>query len=309
MKRRIRKNMPSLSTNQLIEMGNFFHENHIPYPLAEHERKEWAEEIVDGMKPFLVERDFPYHVYVVDAPIFNAFTIPGGNIYVTTALLSAVSNKDELSYIIGHELGHNENDHTKELARLYKYIEEKQESGSIWDLSKALVTQVATSICGKPDELECDIASMYLLYKAGYDPEKALEGIELLREFGEPRPESEWEALLMSFFRTHPWSEDRDKCVTEYVQEAKVQSECEEIFNGVKGTVATKSSPLNMRAYPIVKSKSLAKIPKGAQVEVICDCVTQKYRPNRDWLYVSYENNEEVYSGWVDKKYIDYEKN
>jgi len=53
-----------------------------------------------------------------------------------------------------------------------------------------------------------------------------------------------------------------------------------------------------------IQSKTLKKIPKGADVQVICDCVEQKYRKNRDWLYVSYEENGEEYNGWVDKKYI-----
>lgn len=304
IKKRIREKVPPLSTQQLIELGQYFHDNYINYPITEHERSDWAEEIVERMKPYLVENEFPYNVYTVSEPSFNAFTIPGGNIYVTTGLLDAVSNKDELAYIMGHELGHNENDHTKELARLYKYVEAKEKEGGFWDLSNALITQIAASICGKSDELECDISSMYLLHKAGYDPENALGGIDLLRSFSSPKPDSDWKAMVFAFFSTHPWSEDRDKCVTSYVQSAKVRVECEEIFDNAKGVVATKVSPLNVREYPIKKSNSLKKIPKGAEVEVICDCVEQEYRKNRDWLYVSYEEGGEEFNGWVDKKYI-----
>ena len=304
IKKQIREEVPYISTKQLIELGEYFHENHINFPITDHERSDWAVEIIDRMKPFLVENEFPYNVYTVSESSFNAFTIPGGNIYVTTGLLNAVSSQDELAYIMGHELGHNENDHTKELARLYKYVEAKEREGGFWSLSNAVITQIAASICGKPDELECDISSMYLLHKAGYDPEKALGGIELLKSFSSPRRDGDWNAMFFAFFRTHPWSEDRDNCVTSYVRGAKVRAECEKIFENTMGLVATKKSPLNAREYPIKKSKSIKKIPKGSDVQVICDCVEQKYRKNRDWLYVSYEENGKDYNGWVDKKYI-----
>jgi len=255
IKKRIRKKVPNLSTEDLIELGDFFHDNYIKFPIVEHDKSDWAIEIVERMKPFLVENEFQYNVYTVNESSFNAFTIPGGNIYVTTGLLDAVSNQDELAYIMGHELGHNENDHTKELARLYKYVEAKEKEGSFLSLSNAFITKIAASICGKSDELECDISSMYLLNKAGYDPEKALGGIDLLRSFNSPRPDNEWKAMLFAFFSTHPWSEDRDNCVTSYVREAKVRVECEKIFDNSMGSVITKQSPLNAREYPIKNSK------------------------------------------------------
>ena len=66
----------------------------------------------------------------------------------------------------------------------------------------------------------------------------------------------------------------------------------------------TKTSPLNARAYPINKAKSLKQISKGVTVDVICNCVEQEYRKHQDWLFVAYQENEEVFKGWGDKKYI-----
>ena len=305
LKKRIRRSVPHLSTNDLIALGETYHEEHIPYPLTEHPRGAWAREIVENMKPYLVENAFPYTVYVVETPVFNAFTIPGGNIYVTTGLLESVSNKDELAYIIGHELGHNENDHTKELARLYLYVQQQQEDGDFFSLTSALLTQVASSICGKPDELECDIASVYLLYQAGYDPEKALGGIDLLRKVSGPAPDDDWRKMIAGFFQSHPWSEDRDRCVTSYVKNAKVIVACEDHFEGQLGVVSTKSSPLNIWEYPSKSAEKLFPIPKGGEVEVICDAVPQPYRTKRDWYYVEYIDQGETYRGWVDQKYVE----
>ncbi len=309
IKKKIQQEVPFMSTKQLISLGEYFHKNQINFPITEHGKSDWAVEIIDKMKPFLVENEFPYKVYTVSEPSFNAFTIPGGNIYVTTGLLDSVKNKDELAYVIGHELGHNENDHTKELARLYKYVELKEKEGGFWNLSVAFITQVASSICGKPDELECDISSMYLLQKAGYDPEKALGAIALLRKTSSPRPDGDWKAMFYAFFRTHPWSEDRDNCVSSYVKNAKVRAECEKVFNNTKGVLETNISSLDIKEYPINKSKSLKTIPEGAEMEIICDCVEQKYRKDQDWIYISYEEDGEEVNGWVEKKYIKFIEN
>lgn len=142
------------------------------------------------------------------------------------------------------------------------------------------------------------------MYKAGYDPEKALGGIELLREFSTPKPDSRWEQLILTFISSHPWSEDRDKCVRSYVRRAKVTAKCAEIYENQQGQVITKRSPLNIRAYPIKGATKLAKIPKGAFVKVLCTCVEQTYRKREGWLFVQYDTGETIFTGWVDKQYI-----
>ena len=297
IKRELSNLVGNISSQELIQIGEVFHREHIPYPLTSHPKGAWVSEIIDQMKPFLVRREFPYHSYVVESSDFNAFTIPGGNIYVTTALLDAVSNKHELSYIIGHELGHNENNHTKELARLYKYV---QESDSWW----SYLVQYVSAIVGKADELECDFSGIYLLEKAGYDPELALGGVRLLEQFSKPKPDNLFEQLLADLTMTHPYSEDRRTCANSYVHASKVTIGCEQVFAEMQGHVVTKRSPLNIREYPIKSSEKLAKIPKGGMVRVLCDCVEQEFRKHRDWYLVEYLEKDSLVRGWVDKHYI-----
>ena len=50
--------------------------------------------------------DLPWEFHVVDDAAVNAFAIPGGFIYVTRGLLSAVTNEAELASVLGHEIGH-----------------------------------------------------------------------------------------------------------------------------------------------------------------------------------------------------------
>ncbi len=48
----------------------------------------------------------PWSFQVVDMPEPNAFSLPGGHVYVSRGLLALVNSEDELAGVIGHEIGH-----------------------------------------------------------------------------------------------------------------------------------------------------------------------------------------------------------
>jgi predicted Zn-dependent protease len=50
--------------------------------------------------------ELPWEFHVVNDAAVNAFAIPGGFIYVTRGLLSAINNEAELASVLGHEIGH-----------------------------------------------------------------------------------------------------------------------------------------------------------------------------------------------------------
>ncbi|EPZ31398.1 hypothetical protein ROZALSC1DRAFT_30880 [Rozella allomycis CSF55] len=47
-----------------------------------------------------------WQLFVIDAPIENAFVIPGGQIFVFTGLLRVATSDDEIAAVIGHEMSH-----------------------------------------------------------------------------------------------------------------------------------------------------------------------------------------------------------
>jgi predicted Zn-dependent protease len=49
---------------------------------------------------------YPIRYYVVKGDSANAFSVPGGNIYVNEPLLRLVKNRDELGGVLAHETGH-----------------------------------------------------------------------------------------------------------------------------------------------------------------------------------------------------------
>ena len=49
---------------------------------------------------------YPIRYYVVRGDSANAFSVPGGNIYVNEPLLRMAKNRDELAVVLAHETGH-----------------------------------------------------------------------------------------------------------------------------------------------------------------------------------------------------------
>lgn len=54
---------------------------------------------------------FDVRVHVVASPLVNAFTVPGGVIFVTSGIVHAMESEAELAGVIAHEMGHVEGRH------------------------------------------------------------------------------------------------------------------------------------------------------------------------------------------------------
>lgn len=50
---------------------------------------------------------YPFHFVLVREKQPNAFSVPGGNVYVTLPLMSFVKNKEELAGVLCHEMSHD----------------------------------------------------------------------------------------------------------------------------------------------------------------------------------------------------------
>ena len=73
------------------------------HPVARYVNKV-AQRIIDAIDPALVQPGTKWKIFVVDAPIANAFVLPGGEIFVFTGILPVARNEDGLAAVIGHEV-------------------------------------------------------------------------------------------------------------------------------------------------------------------------------------------------------------
>jgi predicted Zn-dependent protease len=51
--------------------------------------------------------DYPFHFVLVREKQPNAFSVPGGNVYVTLPLMTLVQTEDELAGVLSHEVSHD----------------------------------------------------------------------------------------------------------------------------------------------------------------------------------------------------------
>lgn len=54
------------------------------------------------------------HVYILQTPIVNAYSLPDGTILVTMGMLAQVTNEAELAFVLAHEIAHYSEHHSKE---------------------------------------------------------------------------------------------------------------------------------------------------------------------------------------------------
>lgn len=201
------------------EYGEAFHkEIRKEFTFIEDQRLRKLKKIFQKVNPFTERKELDYQIFLIeskeDPEMVNAFTHVGGYVYFTTALLDFVASDDELAFIMGHELGHNENKH---VIKAVQQIELGQsvlgEVGG--DLLSAAMNVLFASF-NQPQELEADRAGMYLSYKGGYDPEK---GLDFFRRLSKKETKDD----LTKLFSTHPYSDVRDRCGMAYLEKARTK--------------------------------------------------------------------------------------
>ena len=156
-----------------------------------------------------------YKFHVIQSREINGFSIPGGHIYVTTALLR-LSNDNELASVLAHEVGHVVARHSlKTLKQSQEYDAIAKSVGDLTgvagdvarDLGVALGQMVGgglLTIHTRDEEREADFLGVRTMPKAGFEPQGMVTMFMKLL-----RIESEHSDLLGSLFSDHPDLQER----------------------------------------------------------------------------------------------------
>lgn len=129
--------------------------------------------------------DLPWHFTVVDSADVNAFSVPGGDVYVTRGMLAYLNSEAELAAVIGHEIGHvSARDGVRlhgvpAAAGLGSVLAPETESLADAPRLRAL-SQAWTAGYGRERELEADRLAAGYLARAGYRPQAVTEVIGAL---------------------------------------------------------------------------------------------------------------------------------
>ena len=169
--------------------------------------------------------NFRFHL-LNDPNTINAFALPGGQIFITTGLLSKMKTEDQLAGVLGHEVGHVVARHSAEkLAQMElaqgltgavtmaTYDASNPNSGYI----AQMVSNMLQMKYGRAQELESDDLGVRFLMQAGYNPEDLIDVMEILKQASGPNKVPEFQS-------THPDPENRKEHIRAAIEKYRGKS-------------------------------------------------------------------------------------
>jgi beta-barrel assembly-enhancing protease len=172
---------------------------------------------------------FDYHFKVVESKEVNAFSLPGGYIFVYEGLVKFAESDDELAGVLAHEIAHAAFRHVATLQResqkfqlatlpavLVAIFSGGQVGGDVLLLSQFLNIAKGSG-WSQEAELASDYGSFQYLQQTSFSPVGMLTFIERLA-----RAQSTLESIDWGIFRSHPPSRERAEALTKYLNEAKI---------------------------------------------------------------------------------------
>jgi predicted Zn-dependent protease len=151
---------------------------------------------------------FEFHV-LGDQQTVNAFALPGGQIFVTEAMIKLLETDGELAGVLAHEIFHVVGRHSAEQAARAQLADgltgaavmaayDPNDPSSAGSAQVAqLISQMIGMRYGREDELESDNLGVTYMAQGGFDPRAMIGVMQKLEQAGNGQQPPE-------FFSTHP---------------------------------------------------------------------------------------------------------
>ncbi len=183
-------------------------------PVANERLQEYVNLVGDAVAANSTRPTIPYRFAVLDSPVMNAFSTPGGIIFISKALLDIMDNEAELAGVLAHEVGHVAGKHALGTIRRGQFLsgvgtitaatmkgdQGKQFQSMVGDLQEVLFVKGLD----KDLEFQADAMAMESAYRTGYDPRGLIEVLQKLQ-----RIEATAGHKAGSWFSTHPPLDER----------------------------------------------------------------------------------------------------
>ena len=218
---RIPMHFTRLSDEQEIAIGRELSERYAMQQrklTPEEEALEKYVRRVGGTVAAHAHRHLAYFFYVLpDHNMINAFSLPGGPVYIGEGMLDQMETEDELAIILAHEVEHIDHYHCVERVQ----IEAKLKNANLELMGQLLRTPLEFWQAGyhKDEEFEADREGVRLAVESGYSPYGAVDIFARLAKLCNEyvihaqSPEEELSELaiqsLTGYFRSHPLPSER----------------------------------------------------------------------------------------------------
>jgi predicted Zn-dependent protease len=163
-------------------------------------------------------RPLPYSFHLLpNRAMMNAFSLPGGHVYVGEGLLDLMTSEDQLAVVLAHEVEHIDHYHCAERVQVEARLQNLK-LGILGALVQIPLT-VWEAGYNKDEELEADREGLRLAVLGGYSPYGAVSLFEKFAKLHHEyvihaqSPQEELSELAMQslegYFRSHPEPSER----------------------------------------------------------------------------------------------------
>lgn len=178
------------------------------------------------------QNNFDYKFYVVQGKEVNAFSLPGGKIFVFEGLLDFAESDDEVAGVLAHEIAHASFRHIATMEREQEKLSAITfplivlsilvggESGSAGMVTGQLYNQAMGSGWSVRAEESADSGGLQYLQKTTYNTLGMLTFMERLAWKERREARTDW-----GIYRTHPPTRERARALSAALQNAGVRFE------------------------------------------------------------------------------------
>src|SRR5436190_22811196 len=124
-----------------------------------------------------------YHFTTLNSAVDNAFSVPGGYVYITRQLMGIMNDEAELAFVVGHETGHVAANHAQArkaaatnnsilgvLGAVVGAVMGNNMFGNLISQTSQQFSKLRTLSFSRDQEYQADVLGIRYITAAGYDP-------------------------------------------------------------------------------------------------------------------------------------------
>ena len=188
--------------------------------IEKHSLQDYVNHVFEKVVKTSRRPNLPYSIKIVDTTELNAFSLPGGFVYLNRALMEFAQNEAEMMGVLAHEVGHVVGRHVANNISREDAADSLMTEASRTlfgdDTPARLVKQIASPVAllallkySRDQESEADMLGFYNMQRAGWNPQGMVTFFERLDK------DPEGLQSIMALGSDHPASADRAARISE----------------------------------------------------------------------------------------------